>query len=127
MAPDNLQAMANGIVVARCYCCGLTEECTFSYIARVRERFGGRWICGLCTEAVNEEALRLDVCIEQAVNQHMKFRQQFKSSNPPAKATEDLILVMKQVLRRSLDVPGGNQSCRPLSRAKSCFATMAKK
>ena len=31
---------------ARCDCCGLTEECTPAYIARIRERHQGRWICG---------------------------------------------------------------------------------
>lgn len=38
-----------------CECCGFTEECTARYIAGVRERYGGRWICGLCGDAVAEE------------------------------------------------------------------------
>ncbi|CAN6168780.1 unnamed protein product [Urochloa humidicola] len=38
-----------------CECCGFTEECTAPYIARVRSRYGGRWICGLCGDAVGEE------------------------------------------------------------------------
>nr|POE59533.1 hypothetical protein CFP56_43416 [Quercus suber] len=43
----------------KCHCCGLTEECTLDYIARVRERYQGRWICGLCAEAVKDESFRL--------------------------------------------------------------------
>lgn len=41
---------------AECECCGMSEECTPSYIAAVRHRFSGRWVCGLCAEAVAEEA-----------------------------------------------------------------------
>lgn len=40
---------------AKCECCGMSEECTPEYIGRVRERFSGKWICGLCAEAVKEE------------------------------------------------------------------------
>ncbi|XP_066325237.1 uncharacterized protein [Miscanthus floridulus] len=43
---------------AECECCGMSEECTPSYIAAVRRRFSGRWVCGLCAEAVAEEAAK---------------------------------------------------------------------
>uniref|UniRef100_A0A0D9VQ89 Uncharacterized protein n=1 Tax=Leersia perrieri TaxID=77586 RepID=A0A0D9VQ89_9ORYZ len=36
---------------AECACCGLREECTPTYAAGVRARYGGRWLCGLCGEA----------------------------------------------------------------------------
>lgn len=41
---------------ARCECCGMSEECTPEYIRGVRARFAGRLVCGLCAEAVAEEA-----------------------------------------------------------------------
>uniref|UniRef100_A0ACD5Z6Q8 Uncharacterized protein n=1 Tax=Avena sativa TaxID=4498 RepID=A0ACD5Z6Q8_AVESA len=41
---------------AKCECCGMSEECTLAYISKVRHRFSGRWVCGLCAEAVAEEA-----------------------------------------------------------------------
>ncbi|PON79414.1 hypothetical protein PanWU01x14_011490, partial [Parasponia andersonii] len=98
---------------ARCDCCGLTEECTLGYIARIRERHQGRWICGLCSEAVKYE-----VCEE------------FKSSSPLINTGgEDLMIAtMKQNLRRTLDSlrrggEGFGCGLRPLSRSKSCFAT----
>lgn len=50
--------MKNEVQFAKCECCGLTEECTEAYIARVRERNQGRWICGLCAEAVKDEMVR---------------------------------------------------------------------
>ncbi|KAL0909488.1 hypothetical protein M5K25_020362 [Dendrobium thyrsiflorum] len=43
---------------AECECCGLTEERREIYVATVRGRYGGRWICGLCAEAVEEETFR---------------------------------------------------------------------
>lgn len=113
--------------VAKCYCCGLTEECSFAYIDCMRERYGG-WIWGLCAEAVKDQALRFNLCTEEAVKRQMKFRQQFKSSNPPVNATEDLISAMKQVLRRSLDSPTKQDlKCRPLIPSESCFETITEK
>uniref|UniRef100_A0A0E0CIC0 DUF1677 family protein n=1 Tax=Oryza meridionalis TaxID=40149 RepID=A0A0E0CIC0_9ORYZ len=41
---------------AECECCGMSEECTAAYVGAVRRRFSGRWVCGLCAEAVAEEA-----------------------------------------------------------------------
>ncbi|XP_048134150.1 uncharacterized protein LOC115741007 isoform X2 [Rhodamnia argentea] len=114
---------------AECDCCGLAEECTLEYIGRVRERFGGRWICGLCTEAVKDEAIRSEGGIdnEEALGRHMKFCEQFRSSSPPANPTEDLISAVKQLLRRTLDSPRKPGSvCRPMMvRSKSCFSALS--
>lgn len=40
---------------AKCECCGMSEECTHEYIERVRGKFLGKFVCGLCSEAVKEE------------------------------------------------------------------------
>lgn len=98
-----VQQPANSEVeFATCECCGLTEECTPAYISGVRERNQGKWICGLCTEAVKEEKGKSRIGNEEALNRHMKFCKSFKSSSPP---TEELISAMKQFLLRSLDSP----------------------
>ncbi|KAI6682122.1 hypothetical protein NL676_036003 [Syzygium grande] len=115
--------------LAECGCCGLAEECTPEYIGRVRERFGGRWICGLCAEAVKDEAVRSAGGIdgEEALGRHMKFCEQFRSSSPPANPTEDLISAVKQLLRRTLDSPRKpGSACRPMmARSKSCFSALS--
>ncbi|XP_027332916.1 uncharacterized protein LOC113847822 [Abrus precatorius] len=111
----------------KCCCCGLVEECTHAYIARVRERYEGRWVCGLCAEAVKEEREREKIVIsmDEALKRHIKFYQQFKSSNPPNNTNDDFILVMKQILFRTLDSPRKERfTCRPLGRSNSCFSTM---
>ena len=113
---------------AECDCCGLTEECTPEYIARVREKFEGRWLCGLCSEAVQDETLRSeeDITTNEALDRHMKFREQFKSSSPPPHPGKDLISAMKHLLRKSLGSPRKNGSSSPsFARSKTCFSTLS--
>jgi hypothetical protein len=58
-APDAAATRsAEAVEDAQCECCGMSEECTPAYIAAVRRRFSGRWVCGLCAEAVAEEAAK---------------------------------------------------------------------
>lgn len=56
---------------AKCECCGMVEECTPEYIDRVRDKFFGKWICGLCTEAVKEEVEKNGGKREEALGTHM--------------------------------------------------------
>ncbi|RZC00889.1 hypothetical protein D0Y65_016602 [Glycine soja] len=56
---------------AKCECCGMCEECTPEYIDRVREKFNGKWVCGLCAEAVKEELEKNGGKKEEAVSAHM--------------------------------------------------------
>ncbi|KAG8381759.1 hypothetical protein BUALT_Bualt05G0005900 [Buddleja alternifolia] len=102
-----ISAAIMNVAFAKCDCCGLTEECTDEYIKRVRDRYSGRWICGLCSEAVKDELIRSDDRIgnEEALNQHMNFCKKFKSLSPPKKSTEELISAVKQLLLKSLDSP----------------------
>ncbi|XP_026431268.1 uncharacterized protein LOC113328372 [Papaver somniferum] len=100
--------------LVKCDCCGLTEECTLTYISKVKERYQGKWICGLCAEAVKDEISRSSsseedkkITIEEALNLHMNFCKKFKclSSSPPPNPTKHLVSAMKHLLRRSLDSP----------------------
>lgn len=56
---------------AKCECCGMSEECTPEYIEKVREKFSGKWICGLCAEAVKEEIEKNGGKKEEALESHM--------------------------------------------------------
>ncbi|GFZ04308.1 DUF1677 family protein [Actinidia rufa] len=124
---------------AKCDCCGLTEECTQAYIDRIRERFQGKWICGLCAEAVKDEIVRCErlISTEEALTRHISFCKKFNSAGPPLNPTLHLISAMRQILRRSLDSPrslrsmpsspttnGGGIDCSMLTRSESCFATL---
>ncbi|KAF8045182.1 hypothetical protein N665_5485s0002 [Sinapis alba] len=124
-----------------CECCGLTEECTQSYIEMIRERYMGKWICGLCSEAVKYEVIRTKRLLtpEEAMARHMNTCYKFKSSSPPPNPTGHLISAMRQILRRSLDSPRSLPRSLPsspskdedddcvtnvLSRSDSCFASL---
>lgn len=113
---------------ATCDCCGLTEECTPEYIDRIRERYQGNWICGLCGEAVKDEIVRSKrlITTEEAMNRHVSF------CRSPREPTARLIAAVRQILRRSLDSPSSVKSmpCTPttkidntttLTRSESCM------
>ena len=124
---------------AICDCCGLTEECTPAYIERIRERYQGKWVCGLCAEAVKDEIVRSErlVSTDEAMTRHMNFCKKFKSSGPPPNPTVHLISAIRQILRRSLDSPRvrstpssptkTNRENRSsgISRSESCFSTLS--
>lgn len=127
---------------ASCDCCGLTEECTLAYIERIRERYQGKWICGLCGEAVKDEIVRCErlISTEEALNRHMSFCNKFRSSGPPPNPAVHLISAMRQILRKSLDSPralrsmpssptkksgGSINRATALSRSESCFPTLS--
>lgn len=85
------------VEVAKCECCALKEECTPAYIARVRDRFYGRWICGLCAEAVKEELCRADrrIGMEEALNAHMTFCLHFNRTSPALHLAEAMCHILK--------------------------------
>ncbi|KAL5222917.1 hypothetical protein ABZP36_027630 [Zizania latifolia] len=65
----------------RCECCGMAEDCTPTYIHRVRERFVGRWVCGICTEAVSELRRRDPaLTVREAVASHAALCAEFNST-----------------------------------------------
>nr|XP_043637462.1 uncharacterized protein LOC122608421 [Erigeron canadensis]XP_043637463.1 uncharacterized protein LOC122608421 [Erigeron canadensis] len=99
--------MTTEVQFAKCDCCGLTEECTPTYINNIRERYNGNWICGLCGEAIKDEMARSKVLIsiKEAMTRHMDFCSESRSPEPPRNPTVHLIAAMRQILRRSLDSP----------------------
>ncbi|GAU49796.1 hypothetical protein TSUD_46130 [Trifolium subterraneum] len=83
---------------AKCECCGLKEDCTQDYITDVKSKFGGKWLCGLCSEAVRDEVMsggKKAWDMDEAVKAHMSFCRKFKS-NPAVRVAEG----MRQMLRR---------------------------
>ncbi|XP_021818777.1 uncharacterized protein LOC110760765 [Prunus avium] len=68
---------------AKCECCGMSEECTPEYIDRVRDKFLGKWICGLCSEAVKEEVEKNGGDKEEALNTHISACVRFNKYSRP--------------------------------------------
>lgn len=115
-----------------CECCGMAEECTPTYIGRVRERFEGKLVCGLCAEAVDERRAREPgLTVARAVEAHAAMCERFNSTvrlNPKlslASSMRDIARKSGQHRRRSIsgataaatrDACGGDR----LPRAASC-------
>jgi len=84
-----------------CACCGLREECTPAYAAGVRARYGGRWLCGLCGDAVGEEVAAGGGSVlelEAAIAGHAAFCHALGGRRTPATA-ERLIAAVRRLLR----------------------------
>ncbi|KAG8375607.1 hypothetical protein BUALT_Bualt10G0118000 [Buddleja alternifolia] len=88
------------ILQAECDCCGLKEECTKEYISRIRNSYSGRWVCGLCSEAVKERLNHDPVAIEEAMITHRKFLRDF-NTNIRVNPKLSLTLAMKNLAKRS--------------------------
>ncbi|KAJ8547293.1 hypothetical protein K7X08_010879 [Anisodus acutangulus] len=109
------------IELAKCECCGLKEDCTQDYISQVKENFDGKWLCGLCSEAVTDEVNRGKkqfLCMEEAVKAHMSFCRKYKS-NPAIKVADG----MRQMLRRRSDLSSSSSSNSSNSRKYSRSAS----
>lgn len=108
-APDSIPKKSTEVESeqVRCECCGLTEECTLEYIEKVRERYLGRWICGLCGEAVKDEIRRSGyrITTEEAINRHISFFKKFRAVAPPVNPTEQLVAAVRKMMRRCIDSP----------------------
>ncbi|KAI3833235.1 hypothetical protein MKW92_023697 [Papaver armeniacum] len=127
----------------KCNCCGMNEECSQEYIEKIRERFQGKWVCGLCSEAIEDEMIKSEkrICIQEAVNRHEDFYKKFSCSSPPTSPNLDLIFAIKQLCRKTLDSPRGLRSTpsspsrrsnddigvgHPLARSESCFTSLGR-
>ncbi|MCD7461583.1 hypothetical protein HAX54_046514 [Datura stramonium] len=62
---------------AKCECCGMSDEYTSEYIDQVRKKYSGKWICGLCVDAVKEEAQKNGGKNEEALCTHMSACSKF--------------------------------------------------
>nr|XP_010905627.1 uncharacterized protein LOC105032766 [Elaeis guineensis] len=85
------------VKVAECGCCGMREECTADYIAVVKERFGGVWVCGLCEVAIKDEQARLGISVEAAMLVHSKFRET-TNVDPTVRVARSLLHLLKKII-----------------------------
>ncbi|KAK4349911.1 hypothetical protein RND71_029224 [Anisodus tanguticus] len=85
---------------AKCECCGMSDEYTSEYIGQIRKKYSGKWICGLCVDAVKEEAQKNGGKNEEALSTHMsacsKFNK-FGRANPVFYQAE----AMKEMLKKN--------------------------
>ena len=106
-------------VVVACECCGFTEECTARYISVVRARYGDRWICRLCGDAVSEELDRAPISPVEALDRHVAVCGTHRRASAPPSPEDnagDLIAAVRQLLLRRL---GSSPPATPPRRVRS--------
>ncbi|CAK7353160.1 unnamed protein product [Dovyalis caffra] len=120
---------------AKCECCGMSEECTPEYIKRVRDKFSGKLVCGLCAAAVNQEMEKNGGKKEEALNEHMnacvRFNR-FGRAYPVLSQAE----AMREMLKKSASLRANSISPRDrggqkngptgIARSSSCIAAITK-
>ncbi|CAO2205245.1 unnamed protein product [Urochloa humidicola] len=127
-APPQLPAITEHVEDARCECCGMQEECTPEYVRRVRERYCGRWVCGMCAAAVAGEAeSRHGGRTEEALAAHMAVCGRFNRvgrANPVLMQTE----AMREILRKRSrsNSPREHVPGSVLTRSSSCIPAITK-
>ncbi|MQM21972.1 hypothetical protein Taro_055019 [Colocasia esculenta] len=102
---------SNDVSKVECECCGLFEECTGAYVRRVRDRFCGRWVCGLCSEAVKEELVRRGLARqhaarEEALSAHMEVCRRFHRT-VRANPAMSVAIAMTEILKKGSQRGGG--------------------
>lgn len=99
---------------AKCECCGMCEECTPEYVQNVRDKFSGKWICGLCAEAVKEEMEKNGGRRDEALNAHMNVCVRFNRIGRPYPALFQAD-AMKEILKKSTKMEGRGFRAKSLS------------
>lgn len=121
---------------AKCECCDMCDEFTPEYIAKVRDLYFGKWICGLCSEAVKEEMVKNGGNKEAALEAHMNsclLFNNFGRKNPVLYQAE----AMREMLRKSYARGARAKSTSPrdhkmglrkggIARSSSCMPTISK-
>ncbi|KAJ8773472.1 hypothetical protein K2173_004302 [Erythroxylum novogranatense] len=116
---------------AKCECCGMSEECTPEYIDRVRNKFLGKWICGLCTEAVKEEmekngGKKIDDALSAHMNACVKFNK-FGRAYPVLLQAEAMREILKKSTRRTKSIsPKGTERKSVIARSSSCIPAITR-
>ncbi|XP_062105823.1 uncharacterized protein LOC133817344 [Humulus lupulus] len=135
----DLPAISEDEELAKCECCGMAEECTADYISRLRRKFSGKLVCGICAEAVNEEMEKKGVTREEALKEHMSACSRFNKlgrTHPLLYQAE----AFKQILKKSSSgrakslsprdykgtTTGQRKSAGVLSRSSSCIPTIVR-
>ncbi|KAK6914843.1 Protein of unknown function DUF1677, plant [Dillenia turbinata] len=136
---DNLKQLPpiSEVEDAKCECCGMCEEYTPEYISKVRAKYSGKWICGLCSEAVKEEVEKNGGKSEDALSSHMSACVRFNKFGRAypvlfqAEAMREMLKKSKSLderVRAKSISPGGKsmQKKGGISRSSSCISAITK-
>ncbi|XP_050213296.1 uncharacterized protein LOC126664788 [Mercurialis annua] len=122
----------------KCECCGMSEECTIEYMKRVRGKFLGKFVCGLCAEAVQQEMEKNGGKKEEAIDEHVSACVKFNRVcrvNPilyQAEAMREMLKRSSSISRaksispRDRDISGNVQKKGGIARSSSCIPALTR-
>jgi hypothetical protein len=120
---------------AKCECCGMSEECTPEYIDRIRKKFEGKFVCGLCSEAVKEELVKNGgKKLDEALSTHMNACARFNKYGRAfpvlfqAEAMKEMLKKSKMDRRAKSFNPRekGGEKKGGLARSSSCIPALTR-
>ncbi|KAI3786094.1 hypothetical protein L1987_45221 [Smallanthus sonchifolius] len=117
------------VVDAKCECCGMVEECTPEYMEKVHNRFLGKWICGLCSEAVKEEMEKNGGNKEEALSSHMNTCARFNRRDrafPVLCQAEAMRNMLKKTRLRATSLSPRDHVLAKITRSSSCIPAITK-
>ncbi|XP_020228823.1 uncharacterized protein LOC109809833 [Cajanus cajan] len=120
------------VMEAKCECCGMSEECTPEYVERVRDKFLGKWVCGLCAEAVKEELEKNGGKKEEALSSHMSACVRFNKYGRAfpvlfqAEAMKEMLKKNKMEGRRTKSFNTKDQKKGGIARSSSCIPAITR-
>ncbi|KAK9742094.1 hypothetical protein RND81_03G148100 [Saponaria officinalis] len=125
ISPNNHK---ESIKKVKCECCGLEEECSSTYLNKIKNIHFGSWVCGLCSEAIKERLIKSsnEKTMKDALKMHKEFCEEFNAStrsNPKLSLTLALRDIAKRSsLRRRSSSMGKEASSgsNKLARSASC-------
>lgn len=107
-----------------CECCGMSEVCTPTYISRIKSSFCGKWVCGLCDEAVKEKMRRTPTLeMEEALEFHTALCKQFNQTvrlNPMLSLAGSMREIARKSSQRRLS-SNGQRGLPKIGRTISCI------
>lgn len=97
----NCMVQINEVERSVCECCGMSEDYTPAYVSSIKDFYCGKWVCGLCSEAVKEHQNRTPkVTMNEALDSHMAFCKKYNRTtrlNPKLSLAEE----MRDIAKRS--------------------------
>lgn len=126
---DSKLSSISEVEEVKCTCCGMSEECTQEYISRVKDRFSGKWICGICSAAVKDELEKNGGDKDEALRAHVSVCVKFNRlgrTQPVFSQAEAMKEIWrkrsKSISPRELD----NMKRGGIARSSSCIPAISK-
>ncbi|PNY03869.1 hypothetical protein L195_g000279 [Trifolium pratense] len=110
----------------------MSEECTPEYIERIRNKFEGKFVCGLCSEAVKEELVKnggekLDEALSTHMNACARFNKYGRAFPVLFQAQAMKEMLKKSNLDRAKSIsPRDKRGGGGLARSSSCIPALTR-